>query len=578
MSTTGTSSSTEQQKRQSMGSDPDSDYSQFLAHVKTTFKNAVADPETKLFYVTLDPADAPDADHDLDGHEEPLALFDHYLAHISPSKRQVHNCAACRSFTKRYGGLVTVSKKGKIKSAIWNTDNYDGPYANVIEAMRTEVESASIKGVFLTKDATLGHVITGGYGEPVWHHLSVQLPRHLIFSDPLKTAKQRMALKRDQYKYMVRAISEFSIDTVNQAVALLESGTQLYRGDAVLGPAKFFQETLLERAGTANRQYRANLLWKRIASAPDGFLRPRSSMIGTLLEDLQSGMNFDLVKKRFAEKMSPTQYMRAQVAPKAGNINQAETIIKKLNAAGALERRFARLDEIQTIWNPQPVRARDSDEGGVFSHVKAKGVPSKTTDLQPIKGLTPSVITWSVFRQKVLPEAVRIQAHVPQRAGFGAYTTAAYEDAEPIMQWDSLEQRNPFAWYTYPHGSFAHQWGLPVGQFVDVLGISVQPPQWFDESKHSNQSAGILLVLPNCRDSEYKSAGNALFPQCLRSELHEVRATIEAYSRTALLAGFDAPNLAAGIKFGKDNNLRGYVLRVQRKDGTVLSYALDRWE
>lgn len=575
MATTGTES-TDQQKRQ--GTDPDSEYSAFLAHVKATFKNAVSDPETKLFYVSLDPTDAPDLTDD-EEVDEPMALFDHYLAHISPSKRQVHNCATCRSFMKRYGGLVTVSKKGKIKSAIWNEDDYEGDYEAVITGMRQEVESASIKGVFLTKEVNLGTSWTGYYAEPVWNHLHVQVPKHLIFSHPLKSAKQIMALKRDQYKYMVRAINDFSIDTVNQAVALLESNS-MFRADAVLGPAKFFQETLLERAGTANRQYRANLLWKRVATAPDGFLRPRSSMIGTLLEDLQSGMKFDLVKKRFAEKMDPTKYMTPQVAPKAGNIKQAETVIAKLNAAGALERRFARLDEIQTIWAPKPVRAaRDADEGGVFSHVKAKSTaPAKSADLQPMKGMTPAIMTWTVFRQKVLADAVRIQVHVPQRAGYGAYTAPVYEDAEPILQWDSMEQRNPYAWYTYPHGSYAHQWGLAAGSWVDVLGVSVQPPQWFDESKNSHQGAGILLVLPNCRDSEYKSAGNGLFPQCMRSELHEVRATIEAYSRTAVLSGFDEPNLACGIKFGKENDLRGYVLRVQRKDGTVLSYALDRWE
>lgn len=580
MSTIGTGSIEQQQQRQKgLGTDHDSEYSAFLAHVKATFKKAVADPDSRLFYVSFDPADAPGPTDDED--DSPLSLFDHYLAHIPRSQRQVHNCSTCRSFMKRYGGLVTVSKKGGIRSALWNEDGYEGRYEDAITGLRQEVESASIKGVFLAKEINLGHAITGGayFNEPEWSHLAVQMPRHMIFSSSILSAKQKMAVKREDYKNMVNALSEFSVDIVNQAVTLLESEA-LYRSDAVLGPAKFLQEVMLERAGVNNRQFRANLLWKRVASAPDGFLHPKSSMIGTLLEDLQKGMKFDVVKKRFADKMAPTQYMRPQVAPKAGNIQQAETIIAKLNAAGALDRRFARLDEIQTIWQPQRMvskRSSAADEGGVFSHLQSKGA-SPSADLKPMQGMQPKTMTWSLFRSKVLPDAIRIQVYTQARGLYGAYTTAAFEDAEPIIQWDHPEQRNPVAWYVYPNGSTAHQWGLAANTWVDILGMSLQPHQWFHESQFTHQGQGVLFVLPKCLDSAYKSAGNALFPQCLRSELHGVRATVEAYSRTAVLSGADEPNLACGIKFSKENDLRGMLLRVQKKDGTVMSYALDRWE
>lgn len=53
-------------------------------------------------------------------------------------------------------------------------------------------------------------------------------------------------------------------------------------------------------------------------------------MIGTLLDDIASGMSFDSVSRRFAEKMHPLQYQRPQAAPSAGNIAQAEKIVEKL--------------------------------------------------------------------------------------------------------------------------------------------------------------------------------------------------------------------------------------------------------
>lgn len=54
MSTIGTGSIEQQQKKR-QGTDPDSEYSAFLAHVKATFKKAVSEPDSRLFYVSFDP-------------------------------------------------------------------------------------------------------------------------------------------------------------------------------------------------------------------------------------------------------------------------------------------------------------------------------------------------------------------------------------------------------------------------------------------------------------------------------------------------------------------------------------------
>ena len=79
-------------------------------------------------------------------------------------------------------------------------------------------------------------------------------------------------------------------------------------------------------------------------------------MIGTLLEDLATGMDFATVSARFAAKMHPLKYLRPQAAPRAGNIADAEKIVAKLGIARSLERRFARIDEIETLWTDAPRR------------------------------------------------------------------------------------------------------------------------------------------------------------------------------------------------------------------------------
>ena len=47
--------------------------------------------------------------------------------------------------------------------------------------------------------------------------------------------------------------------------------------------------------------------------------------------------------------MDPLKYQRPQVTPGTGNVARAEEIVEKLGIATSLKRRFARLEELQTI-------------------------------------------------------------------------------------------------------------------------------------------------------------------------------------------------------------------------------------
>jgi hypothetical protein len=54
-------------------------------------------------------------------------------------------------------------------------------------------------------------------------------------------------------------------------------------------------------------------------------------MIGTLLEDIEEGLDFGDVSRKFASKMHPLQYQRPQAAPSVGNIEESEKIVAKLS-------------------------------------------------------------------------------------------------------------------------------------------------------------------------------------------------------------------------------------------------------
>lgn len=69
--------------------------------------------------------------------------------------------------------------------------------------------------------------------------------------------------------------------------------------------------------------------------------------------------------------------------------------------------------------------------------------------------------------------------------------------------------------------------------------------------------------------------GAGLFPVCLRDDLHGVRSTIEAYSRSATLSRRSEAS-ACGYDLRKGGAL-GVQLRVLSR-GAWSSYRIDRWD
>lgn len=478
-------------------------------------------------------------------------IWEAYLRSFPPESQQYHNCSACRRFIRKYGSLATINEVGQAYSPIWHEYDANEEHTEAAAAMSRLVRRSKITGVFLSKEDVWGQPVTGE-----WTHVALRVPKERVFRHPLLTAWQASAEKAEDFKNVQRALDEFSADTVAQALTLLNADA-LYRSEKVLGPAKWLSD-LHAAIKTGNR---ANIVWRAIATAPAGFCHPRSSMIGTLLEDIAAGMAFETVARRFKDKMHPLQYQRPQAAPSAGQIAQAERVMAELGATGSLERRFARIDDIVALWKPT-AKPEKPPSGGVFGHLVPKGeklaamrVPAQT-------------MTWDKFSRTVLLNAKAIDVMVPSHGNFTALLTAQNPDAPPILQWDTLEQRNPVSLYVYHGGSVAHQWNLTAGQWTEVTAITRRPAKWYGE--HAHHEDGAIVIIRGAVDTRDNS-GNALFPETLKAELRAIRSTIEAYSRTAKIYGREEAS-ACGI------NAVGAHLRVTDSVGTRLEYRIDRWD
>jgi hypothetical protein len=514
------------------------DYHGFLDRLQAGFEKHVA--HQQLFTTNAD------------------GLWETFLSSIPEEQRQRDNCSSCRKFIERFGHLVTLDETGQQRSPFWNERLATSEYFAAVQRLRELVEAAQVNGVFLSSKPVWGTPVTG-----VWRHLAVTVPQARVFRPGLLSAGQRMAELREHYRCLNVALSEFEAELLEQARVVLQADA-LTRSEKFIGVVEWLLARQRERELPQGR----NLLWKAVASAPAGFCTPRSSMVGTLLEDLAAGLPFETVKQRFDDKMHPLRYQRPQAAPSAGNIQQAEEVIARLGLAPALERRFATLAEVQLTWSP--TKKEREKPGSVFGHLKPKE-KAWASDIE----LPDKTLTWVKFRDTVLPKAEKMEVLVPSSsASFSAMVTAVHPDAPPIIRWDTPEQRNPVSWYFYHGQTDASSWGLSPG-YVEVLGVSKQPSTWFGD-RFAFQGQGVFFILKGARDS--RNTSMVLFPEILRSELHGVRATIEAFSRSRKLAVPEGQPLASGLMFTPSTkpswDLR---LRVTRKRA-IATYTLDRWD
>lgn len=490
-------------------------------------------------------------------------LWDLFLSHIPENGRQHYNCRACKSFVERYGGLVFIKENGRIESAIF-PDTKDAPafFSDAIRTSNSAVINSRVTGVFISSLPV--------YGTPEsndWNHMHVIPAPSAIWRNSVQDSFQRSAQLNEDFKMLVSGLAEYPRAAVAQAVKFLKTDA-LYRSEKVLGCAEWLL-ALHNARNVKSAVVKHNVTWLAVATAPAGFCHVKSSMIGTLLDDIMADLSFNEISARFKSKMNPLQYQRPQAAPAAGNIAQAEKIIEKMRAAGSLDRRFARLDEIQSVWTPRAV-ANVVPARGVFSHLKPKESSSQVKEI----GAPAVTITWDKFQRTVLPDARAIEMRVSNTPdSYCAFVTAVHPDAEPILQWDTHEVRNPISWYFHGQPSRPQTWNINPG-WLKVNAISLKPSMWNGGNEH--QGGGVMFVLDGCKDIR-DGGTNAIFPETLKSEYHAIRATIEAYSHSARLSGIEDASACGIMKNAGSGDSWDVLLRVSTELG-ISEYRIDRWD
>lgn len=468
-----------------------------------------------------------------------------YLGGFSdPMRRQHHNCNACLSFLRRYGGLAVIHAQHGKKS-IWefldqkHLGEFEMPCGRLLHA----ANGSLINGIFESSDPILGTPESGG-----WHHMWLANPR--VHKRGALTARQLVARHRQDHETLSRALREIPKERFRQ-VALLMSDSRVLRGDKFRALAEKYS-ALAESKPTAMQ------LWHELATNPPGFASIKSSVLGALYDDLSKGYVIYECIIRFNAATDARAYQQPTAAPKAGNIARAEQLFEQLDLARSLHRRVMSFDEVRSRCAWTPGNAKNAAKPtGLFGHLK----PGATPIAMPNGTIN---ISLRGFMEKVSPHASNIWwAQLNAKPNFGFLTTAVYEDAHPLFAWG-----HNASWVRY-YASEAAQFGVSAG--ARVLGILDLPSTWHQPT-HPH---GLLFVVEGAADTEVATVGAGIAAEGLNNDLREVRRTLVAHSATGALDSC-VGQAAAGI-IARGDDFKPFAVAAEMA-GTSALYNIVSWD
>ncbi len=446
-------------------------------------------------------------------------LFDLYLQSL-PNDRQHYNCRTCRRFVEVYGPLVTIDADGVLKTLLWTPQGVPAFFFHAFHNLQNTVAQSRIDTVFVNDSNQWGVPETKG-----WTHLAGCTTK--VYKNPLTSAAQKMAVFKEEHGMLTRALANYQLKTIRTAITLLESGT-FNRAEHALPIAKWFSEVY-----TATLHMR----WRMVALAPPGYCHINATMIGSLLDDIQSHKTTTQIQAAWDRKMGPLAYRRPTAPLTTQQINRAEEVIGKMASEGSLRRRTASLSDITAyIWQTAPIEKPPIL--GIFSDLRK--------DVKPTLRDMPKVtMTWVKFYKNVLPYVRKLSYCTAMSGQYYGLVAPCNPDAPKIIQWD-----NQVTWYVYVGGSSPRDWGLTANQWVDVKMIFNNPAHWSDPNAFQHQGNHVFFALDGAHDRRYVEGG-LFFLSHLRSEYKPIEKVLEQHSKNNRLDKV-GPNDANGMMFAAD--------------------------
>lgn len=364
------------------------------------------------------------------------ALVDLYLASFPEGTNPIfrtrteHDGSYDKNVIRRIGNVVSI-KNGELTS-VWDMPGLEYPYDVVAAALSKRVKEGAVRSLFRIDEHNLGHIETYETLDNgtvlTWNHFYAAIAsRHYS-----KTVEQTIGEPNTTATMFKRGLETLKPEAFELALDLIDSKA-VYRGEEFRKNVAEFakiQKAYLEM----NERDRNIYIWNNIGFP---YARLRNTAIGTLLIDLSEGeKSLEDACHAYGHKMDG--YKRPTAVITQGMVKQAMAKIQELDLEPSLERRHARLSDVNVndvLWVSNAAQAKM--KGGLESLLAGEVARPKVKEEQA------EDISIADFMGQILPHARTLDVLFKNRLqkNLMSVTAPVHSNVTPLFKWG-----NDFAW------------------------------------------------------------------------------------------------------------------------------------
>lgn len=272
---------------------------------------------------------------------EPTVLWSVYLESFPEGtnpifrERTEYDCNCCKNFIRDIGNVVSIGNTGI--QTIWDVE-VPGYFQQVTDTLADLVRQGKFKSYYIPTETRVGQKTSkDSVNNITWNHFYATNTQSSIVKNLDKGSfLSELHSTRDVFK---RGLETLSLDASETVLELINQGS-LYRGNEHKTQVENFISLKKEFDKLSTPLEKEIFIWST-AKKKRSTVRFRSSVIGTLVEDISQGKDLEQAVKSFENKVAPSNYRRTTAIISKGMIEQAQKTIKDLGLEDSLIRRYA---------------------------------------------------------------------------------------------------------------------------------------------------------------------------------------------------------------------------------------------
>lgn len=358
--------------------------------------------------------------------------------------RQSYNCNNCKSFFRRYAGIVglnekleyiTMFDKTSVVIALDSEMANDG-MAQSIENVIKYIRSCKLETIpvfdFDPKE-TLGGVENNTSQSGInWSHFNIHIPEKYVAKGSDSGASQRGKFT-SKVTTLNRCLKEIKQSDTELLIELIDQGS-IYKGVEFRPQLSAFltvQKEYNKNNENLNYAYLASL------NLSESVTNIRNTSIGTLLVDIAEGTDLDIAVKKYEKVVAPTNYKRPTALVTGKMIDEAKKELEKLGLIESLNRKYATRTDVSANDLLHTYNSTSDVSSSVFDDLKNEEL------INPKVLKKVEEVSIEDFINKVLPSATRVQALFENRhqGNLVSLITAQDLNEKGLFKWD-----NGFSW------------------------------------------------------------------------------------------------------------------------------------